>query len=182
MTVLASGIYVPDDTYARERHRSGTFYLNECSGIEPNYSDACRLEAELQRHDPELRVCAMKYNDFRWGIRWRNNKREEILVKTCEDENHNYLPPDSRWIQHILANDMWGPERRSILKHLATVDEKHDQELAYEGEQRIGELKDKVARRFRDAGWSQRETGDDIENFSFQYGTTRGKLPRQKEE
>lgn len=179
---MPSGLYFPQEIYARERNQSGTFYLDELSGIEPNYSDAVALEKAIQQHDPNLRVCCMKWNDLRWGIRWTNAKHEEILVVTCEDENKDYLPPDSRWVEYIKANDMWGTRRPDILKMLATSEQKRLDELAAKSKEEMAGVRENLERGFRNAGWHQREEGDDLKNFSFGYGTHRGKLPEKPSE
>lgn len=176
---MPSGLYLPQDVYARERNQSGTFYLDELSGIEPHYSEAVALERELQQHDSKLRVCCMKYGDFRWGIRWTNRNHEEILVVVCEDTDKEYLPPDNRWVTYIKKNDMWGSRRQDLLDQLASSEQKRLDQLAAKSKEEMAGVRENLERGFRNAGWSQREEGDKIENFSFGYGTHRGRKPEK---
>lgn len=171
------GLILPADTYANQRRKTGKFFLNEPEAKSaPHYWEACRLETELRHSDDMLRMIAMYYpTGFRWGIYWSNREGEEILVRTCENFDKSYCIPDMRWVKDLQHNDMWGANQYKLQRHIETEDQRLDRIAAQETAEAQGVMADIMEKDFRDAGWSQKEEGDPIRNFSFEHGEQRAK-------
>ena len=164
-----SQLILPPQTYVDQRKKTGKFFLDEPEAKSaPHYIDACKLEHELQRSDEKLRLIAMYWpSGFRWGIYWSNREGEEILVRVCENFDKSYCIPDKRWVKDLQHNDMWGANKYKLQKHIETEDQRLDRIAAQETAEAQGIMQDIMEQKITDAGWSQREEGDPIKNFSM---------------
>lgn len=174
-------IWIPNQREHSEKvqQRMGVVPFEECSGGEPHYFEAKKLRNQLRSHDDKLSVDAWYGRDeFRWIINWTNREGVTILVRTIEDENEAYAPPHEGYLHDLRKHDMWGRKSRAEQVKLATeADRRQEAWEKKKKEEEMAEAGEKIDKMYRDAGWSQRGDNEDIENFSFAYGATRGKLP-----
>lgn len=163
---------------AKARKKMGTFPVSECLDA-PHHWEATQLNKRLKDHDEKLEVCGWygHAGGFRWIINWTNRDGAELLVRTIEDENEQYEPPSERWLEDLRRHDLWNEDDWAKNKRHLEDERRQEREEERLKEEEMAPLEEKVAKMYRDSGWSQREPGDPIKNFSFGHGTHRGKRP-----